>query len=583
MTPLFSFVLVCQAGELEIKASLLAASLRYHLGGALEIIAGIPIPEQRWGSLRPLTKRFLDELNVRQIPIENRIEENYGYANKISAIAVDTEAQKIIFLDSDILCLRAPDPTCFRGSFCAKPADLATWGEATGNWEAVYGLFGLNVPSRRVVTTVSGKVSPPYFNAGVVAVKNGPALASYWEESCIRIDQESHITDKRPWLDQIGLPVAVARLGIDFHVLGDDFNYPAHIKPMGSLPPVFCHYHWPVVLRREPVATSLIRKLATDSPKLEELIRSGGENWKRVLDPTKPVSSLPRRKQRFWRKRPAEHKAGTLNVFPEVVITGIPRSGTSLLCRLLHDQPDCVIINEPKEIFKPLTECRNPWWIGCYYADLRRRILEGEAIENKAVNGEIIEDTRKVDRREPNNPIVSRADFLFGTKNTLVYLARIPVLQRALPRAPVVVCVRHPLDTIASWKGSFQHLREVDFGRFPVSYTDNLFLDGKERQRLQRIDDTESSAQRRALLWSHLAETVENHRTSIILLRYEDLIKDPTRQIKRILSSVPNFDPPALQLPQLTTRSRRELLDEEDLLAISDLCSREAAYFGYNI
>jgi hypothetical protein len=266
---------------------------------------------------------------------------------------------------------------------------------------------------------------------------------------------------------------------------------------------------------------------------------------------------------------------------PELLISGIPRSGTSLLCRLLHEQPDCVIINEPTEIFGPLTTCENPWWIARYYRDIRREVLEGEAIENRVKDGRLVDDTRSDDLRAYHRPEVSRDDFLLGTKNTLAYLARIPVLRRALPTAPIVVCVRHPLDTIASWKGSFAHLREVDFTRFPVSYTDHALLTWRQRERLREIEDTTSLGERRALLWSYLSELVLEHRDRLLVLRYEDLVADPKGQLQRILSAVPGFSWAPVRADALKARARRELLDDEDIRAVGDLCTSQAEELGY--
>jgi hypothetical protein len=577
------FVFVCQAGELEIKAGLLAASLQRSLGRAAELVAAVPVPSSRWGDLLPVTKALLDQLHVRMVEIENRIDDSYGHGNKVSALAAGANVGRTIFLDSDILCLRAPDQEAFSASFCAKPADLGTWGEVEGQWEEVYRLFGLALPSRRVVTTVSGQLSPPYFNAGVIAVEDAPAFARCWEEACIRVDRADNIPRKRPWLDQIALPVAVERLGLDFRVLSDSYNFPAHLRPLPNASPVFCHYHSPEVLRREPVLTALVRQLAADHPPLAGLVRRGGDEWRRVLAAPRRLS--PPKRPMPWRHwlNGRERRSEMPGRQPEVLITGIPRSGTSLLCRLLHEQPDCVVVNEPAEIFGPLTNCENPWWIACYYRELRRDILEGEAIENKVEDGRIVEDTRKLDRRARYHPRVSRSDFLLGTKNTLLYLARIPVIRRALPEAPIIACVRHPLDTLASWKDSFAHLRDVKLDVFPVSYADNAFLSGLDRRRLRHIVETEDPSQRRALLWAHLAETIETHRESLVIVKYEDLVADPVTEMRRILGAVPGFDVSALRPPALTLRTRRELLDEADMRAAADLCGREAAYFGYDL
>jgi hypothetical protein len=318
-------------------------------------------------------------------------------------------------------------------------------------------------------------------------------------------------------------------------------------------------------------SSDAVRSLAREHPGLKDLLATGGPEWHRLLVPPSTPTSWPRTDDQSHRIER-----------PDVVITGIPRSGTSLLCRLLHDLPDCVVVNEPAEIFEPLTQCENPYWLALFYRDLRQKIQGGEEIENKLAHGRVVEDTSVHDARVRYRPSVGRPDFLLGTQNTLAYLARLRVIMRAMPNAPVVLCIRHPLDTIASWKWSFSHLREVRLQDFPVAYCENPFLTGVERRRLQAIAETESVAVRRALLWAHLAETVIEHAGHVVLIRYEDLVAAPDTELARILAArVPleRSRPPITLQP----RSHRGLLDQADLDAVSDLCRSPAAELGFSM
>ena len=51
----YAFVFVCQAGEWETKALLLAGSLRRQLGACVDLIAAVPEPEGFWGRLSAAT------------------------------------------------------------------------------------------------------------------------------------------------------------------------------------------------------------------------------------------------------------------------------------------------------------------------------------------------------------------------------------------------------------------------------------------------------------------------------------------------------------------------------------------------
>jgi hypothetical protein len=420
----------------------------------------------------------------------------------------------------------------------------------------------------------------PYFNAGVIAVAQADVFGECWMDTCLRIDREPSMPDKRPWLDQIGLPVTIARLGLGYRSLGNAYNFPAHLMPLTADTPYLCHYHWPNVLRREPSLLDAVASLSARHPTLVAAMGAASDDWRRVLQP----SAAPTRKRGIasWlrqRRRTVDPGTGA----PEILISGIPRSGTSLLCRLLDDQPNSVIVNEPTEVFGPLQTCDEPSWMACFYRDLRCRILEGEAIENRVVGDRLVEDTRLQDVRSLYHPRVSGRDFLLGTKNTLAYLSRIEVLRRAMPDAPIVACVRHPMDTVASWKGSFPHLREADLTGFPAAFANPSFLTGLQQERLRTIVDTASAALRRALLWAYLADLVIDRRDSLLVVRYEELAADPDRELGRILAALPGLRSAPVGRKDIKRRTRRDLLDDLDRQAIRDICAPQAERLGYEL
>jgi hypothetical protein len=269
----YSFVFVCQAGELEVEAMLLTASLRRHARSDHQLVAAIPVPEARWGRLRAETVCFLRDLGVDIVPITNQIDCDYPIGNKVSCLMVPATNDVTVFVDTDMLCLRAfTEFSEFDASFCAKPADFYTFNGQSGRnsqWDKIYGSFGLPVPATRMRSTVSGELMPPYFNAGFIAVRREAELAKAWLACCRRIDANEDITNKRPWLDQIALPVAVAQLALDYRCLDERFNYPCHVRRIDpSDPPIFGHYHWPTVVLRDRMLRTCCQDLAGEYPPL---------------------------------------------------------------------------------------------------------------------------------------------------------------------------------------------------------------------------------------------------------------------------------------------------------------------------
>jgi hypothetical protein len=272
----YCFVFVCQQGELEIKASLLAASLHRHLKCDHELVAAVPTPEQLWGTPGDRTKAFLKKIGVRFVSIKNQIDEKYPIGNKVSCLLVETSADKIVFLDSDILMMSdfAHHPR-FEIAFNAKPADLASFSTSPEAWKEVYKSAGVEMPATQIRTTLSRQLMPLYFNAGVVAVHRDAGLGQVWLDCCRAIDQNPKVVSKRPWLDQLGLPVAVTKLNLQVDFLDDSFNYPAHMKRIDQRrPPLLCHYHYPRFIRSEPSCLGLVRELMREHPELSEIIAS---------------------------------------------------------------------------------------------------------------------------------------------------------------------------------------------------------------------------------------------------------------------------------------------------------------------
>jgi hypothetical protein len=91
----------------------------------------------------------------------------------------------------------------------------------------------------------------PYFNAGFVAfpdrpeAEGQPRFADRWVETALDLDHNCRIGGKRPWLDQISLPLTLARFGYATEVLGETWNYSlARRKDYAQTPEVHVyHYH----------------------------------------------------------------------------------------------------------------------------------------------------------------------------------------------------------------------------------------------------------------------------------------------------------------------------------------------------
>jgi len=260
-----------------------------------------------------------------------------------------------------------------------------------------------------------------------------------------------------------------------------------------------------------------------------------------------------------------------------LVITGIPRSGTSYVCALLNDVENTVIVNEPPEALSllhnrsvhPLTE---------YYDATRSDILNRVPIQNKIVGGKFIEDTNANDTRNYYTPEVNDAAFIFGSKNTLVYLVCIKKIIRQFQDVGILACIRHPYDTIASWKKvSFPHLRNAT----PLFLRD--YVDSNEGKSIARICTTSELEARYALLWNYLAMRIIDSIDHVTLFKYEEFVRNPARNLSRLYDSLGVGEQKIPEITPSKARKHRDVLSAAEMNYIQQYCRNSADYFGYEL
>ncbi len=582
----YCIVFICQRGELEIKSMLLATSLKENLRCDYELVAAIPQPESRWGKISVTSEELIKQLGVRKVFIENQIDLNYPIGNKVSCLGIETDADKIIFLDSDILCVSNFDPEKYlTNSFNAKPADLPTFK----NWKPVYNLFNLKLPTERMISSTSNEKMYPYFNAGMIAIDNRKEFGQMWIDCCKKIDKSEDILNKRPWLDQIGLPITLKKLNWDYGILDERFNFPAHQKKMPKTLPFLCHYHFPQIISEDERLLNFIDTLTGKYPLILELSKQYPQ-WHFVSD-SKFIRILKRIFWRNWNKIKLTYSQirndikyrfwnliSNMNEDKNIIITGIPRSGTSYLCKLLNSLENSVVINEPEEIM--YFNAKDMWKLRVYLKKLRFNIYKGKRVKNKIQNGIIIEDTAKIDERNFYKHEVINSDFLLSVKNPLAFLAMLPTFKKIIPQAKIVVCIRNPIDTIASWKKSFPHLSDVIFEQFPKIFFDEEMITEQQKNALKEIEITEDFEIKRALLWNYLAEIIDKNREDIILVQYEKFIVNPNSELASLFSYFPDLK---FNFPTSELRSYRDEMSEEEILKITKVCSNIASGFGYHL
>ena len=228
-----------------------------------------------------------------------------------------------------------------------------------------------------------------------------------------------------------------------------------------------------------------------------------------------------------------------------VIITGAPRSGTTLVCSLLNRLPDLVALNETMEVAALAAldgDAARVEAVARYLADVRQAIAERGRKPERRLRGEgdnmflpAAAGERRwagaemawVPLRKPLGP-----DFTLALKHPNAFAALLPELRQGFD---CWALVRNPLAVLASWRTLDHPIRR---GHAPMAEA----LDPALAQRLAAIED--DGPRRLALLdwyFRRFLEVLEPER----ILRYEDLIASNGACLAALA-------PQARQLPKLS-------------------------------
>nr|WP_319251261.1 hypothetical protein [uncultured Celeribacter sp.] len=200
----------------------------------------------------------------------------YPHGNKLRALAACGSKEAGAFFDTDTIVVDDILAALEGKTPVAVPEGVPTWGRDASDWEPVYAHFGLPLPDERVKLCRGNQIETlPYFNAGFVGWPEGSKLPDLWLETAFEIDHHLDIPNKRPWLDQIALPLAMARSGEGFEVLPERYNFSLYRRKMPlDAPTALIHYHLPRHFRGELRSLEVYKRIYQMlPPELAEIYR----------------------------------------------------------------------------------------------------------------------------------------------------------------------------------------------------------------------------------------------------------------------------------------------------------------------
>jgi hypothetical protein len=268
-----SFVFVIEGARLEVQSLILADGLRRHHPHA-DIIAycpsGTDLPPEIGDVLRACA------VSLRPLAVPKGLWRGaYPHGNKILSLAQPRETEWSMFLDTDMAVIGAIDPKDLPGPMQVSvvPEGIATWGKDLARWQVAHEFFDLPMPEERVRLLRGRRLQfVPYFNGGMVAIREqdrvqGLGFGALWRNTASEFDHGAKVGGKRPWLDQITLPLTMRRFGFAHNIVDERNNCSiSNGRKLDGLAPAILHYHRAEFLRAWPGHETLFDQMLERAP-----------------------------------------------------------------------------------------------------------------------------------------------------------------------------------------------------------------------------------------------------------------------------------------------------------------------------
>ncbi len=264
-----------------------------------------------------------------------------------------------------------------------------------------------------------------------------------------------------------------------------------------------------------------------------------------------------------------------------VLLTGVPRSGTTLVTATMHNVPNCVALGEPDQLKTLLEASVSPEdyarRVHAFMQTTRAQIVKGAAIPitvdketarvasnyfRRIASGNTFQMEETYELREQVLPIQDE-NFTLCLKNNAQFTSCLESLSR-LPEVTIVAVVRDPVACLLSWRSLNM---PVSAGRLPAG---ERFA--KPLRKIRRLEDT-LLAQVKILDW--FCETFYLMRDRIRLIRYEQFIENPG--MLRAIVPVPDTH----VFPQHQSMNRRPEYNFQEEEIIREYLRRHAQFVSY--
>ena len=179
-----TYTFICQDGQLECEAMVLAASMRRHLTFPAKLVAIVPLPSRIFGTPSPISLKILRDLDVEVVKARNAYmspprvrrqrytgkEKAPFFTNKWVCLEQPKDCDMVVFLDSDQICWQ---PITY-GKWFDSRIVLRRVGRSAGkflrnSWKQIFKHAGVALPADRVMHD-DDFLGPELVNGGLVGI-----------------------------------------------------------------------------------------------------------------------------------------------------------------------------------------------------------------------------------------------------------------------------------------------------------------------------------------------------------------------------------------------------------------------------
>lgn len=216
-----------------------------------------------------------------------------------------------------------------------------------------------------------------------------------------------------------------------------------------------------------------------------------------------------------------------------ILLTGVPRSGTTLCCKLINQSSDAVALVEPINAQSvPVDVAGAASYIFSFLSESRQCIDAGEPVGSMLTMGAVADNIvgqqrnargLRIAQAKQGHMLVNAPcnDYRLIIKHNALFAALLPVLSQSVP---IYAVVRNPLSVLASWNSVDLPVAK---GRLPMGERYSKALS-------TMLNEESDVIARQLIILNWLFEQFQVHLPSQQIINYEQLVTGQSTPLSEV-------------------------------------------------